>query len=206
MRENNTSAWPFAEITDSEGLHIESFFGKQSINAAYNCSAPQNLAKQSSKCIAYKKGLSQAHEHSKRLWSATLMVVGPNFLHKLLESDPVRIMPTRGISSRVYTASSRRKVSGWNYTPALGGSPVSTRKNWQNRKSLAKAGLFMLEMLKNSTCLHTAYSNVSMIISPLHESANRWPSVTMLQTSTNAVYGKFSSKRISTESLSGSTL
>lgn len=71
MRENNTSAWPFAEITDSEGLDIESIFGKQSINAAYNCSAPQNLVNQSSQCIAQKKGLSQEHEHSKRLGSAT---------------------------------------------------------------------------------------------------------------------------------------
>ncbi len=88
MRENNTSAWPFAEITDSEGLHIESFFGKQSINAAYNCSAPQNLAKQSSKCIAYKKGLSQAHGYSKRLGSATVKVADPNYLYKLIKFAP----------------------------------------------------------------------------------------------------------------------
>ncbi len=33
MRENNTSAWPFAEITDSEGLDIESIFGKPSDGA-----------------------------------------------------------------------------------------------------------------------------------------------------------------------------
>ena len=33
MRENNTSAWPFAEITDSEGLDIESIFGKPSEGA-----------------------------------------------------------------------------------------------------------------------------------------------------------------------------
>lgn len=30
MRENNSNVWPFAEITDSEGLDIESIFGKQS--------------------------------------------------------------------------------------------------------------------------------------------------------------------------------
>ena len=33
MRENNTSAWPFTEITDSEGLDIESIFGKPSNGA-----------------------------------------------------------------------------------------------------------------------------------------------------------------------------
>ena len=33
MRENNTSAWPFAEITDSEGLDIESIFGQPSDRA-----------------------------------------------------------------------------------------------------------------------------------------------------------------------------
>lgn len=33
MRENNSSAWPFAEITDSEGLDIESIFGKPSNGA-----------------------------------------------------------------------------------------------------------------------------------------------------------------------------
>ena len=33
MRENNTSAWPFAEITDGEGLDIESIFGKPSDGA-----------------------------------------------------------------------------------------------------------------------------------------------------------------------------
>lgn len=33
MRENNTNAWPFAEITDSEGLDIESIFGKPSDGA-----------------------------------------------------------------------------------------------------------------------------------------------------------------------------
>ena len=58
MRENNTSAWPFAEITDSEGLDIESFFGKQSINAAYNCSAPQNLVKPSSQCKTQERAIA----------------------------------------------------------------------------------------------------------------------------------------------------
>ena len=33
MRENNSSAWPFAKITDSEGLDIESIFGKPSEGA-----------------------------------------------------------------------------------------------------------------------------------------------------------------------------
>ena len=86
MRENNTSAWPFAEIPDSEGLDIESFFGKQSINAAYNCSAPQNLVKRSKQCKPLKKGISQAHEHSKRLGSATNKVADPCFYFTIRSS------------------------------------------------------------------------------------------------------------------------